>query len=76
MEWLSSCASIPLESRASGLVKNTLSERGSYGTIAKLPLTEGFGELEVARESGSVDHLWTPVEGTLKRLFFEVQDEH
>ena len=58
------------------LGQNTLSERGSYGTIAKLPLTEGFGELEAARESGSVDHLWMPVEGTLKRLFFEVQDEH
>ena len=58
------------------LGQNTLSERGSYGTIAKLPLTEGFGELEVARESGSVDHLWMPVQGTLKRLFFEIQDEY
>ena len=58
------------------LGQNTLPERGSYGTIAKLPLTEGIGELEVARESGSVDHLWMPVEGILKRLFFETQDEY
>ena len=57
------------------LGSNTLSENGSYGTIARLPMREGFGELEVVRESGSVDHLWMPVEGTLKRLFFEVQDE-
>ena len=41
---------------------NMLSERGSYGTIAKLLLTEGFCVLEVARESGSVDHLWMPVQ--------------
>ena len=54
----------------------TLSERGSSGTVAKVALSEGFGELEVQRENGSLEGLWLPVEGTLKRLMFEVQDEY
>jgi len=54
----------------------TLSERGSQGTIAKVALSEGFGELEVQRENGSLEGLWLPVEGTVKRLLFEVQDEY
>ena len=54
-----------------------LSENGSYGCIAKIPLTEGFGELEVARNHGGSEALWMPCGGkTLKRLFFEILDEH
>ena len=54
----------------------TLSERGSYGTIAKIALEQGFGELEVQRNDGSLEGLWLPCEGHLKRLEFEVQDEY
>ena len=54
----------------------TLSERGAYGTICKCALSEGFGELEVQRENGSLEGFWLPVEGTIKRLLFEVQDEY
>ena len=32
--------------------------------------------MEVQRENGSLEGLWLPVEGTLKRLLFEVQDEY
>ena len=56
---------------------STLSETGSYGCIAKVPLSEGFGELEVARAQGGGGALWMPCGGrTLKRLFFEILDEH
>ena len=41
-----------------------------------MPLTEGFGELEVQRNNGSLEGLWLPCEGTLKRLQFEIQDEY
>ena len=54
----------------------TLSERGSYGTIAKVALTEGFGELEVQRNNGSLEGLWLPCQGAIKRLLFEIQDEY
>ena len=53
-----------------------MSERGAFGTIARVPLTEGFGELEVQRNNGSLEGLWLPCEGTLKRLQFEIQDEY
>ena len=54
----------------------TLSERGSYGTIAKVALTEGFGELEVQRNNGSLEGLWLPYQGNIKRLLFEIQAEY
>ena len=54
---------------------NALSERGGTGTCAKVVLSEGFGELEVQRENGSLEGLWLPIEGTIKRLLFEIQDE-
>ena len=44
--------------------------------MAKVALSEGFGELEVQRETGSLGGLWLPVEGTIKRLLFEVHDEY
>ena len=54
---------------------STLSENGSYGCIAKVPLSEGFGELEVARNTGG-EALWMPCGGrTLKTLNFEIVDE-
>lgn len=54
---------------------STLSERGATGTVAKVALKQGFGELEVQRENGGLEGLWLPVEGTIKRLLFEVLDE-
>ena len=58
------------------LAGSTLDERGSYGCIAKVPLSEGFGELEVQRASGGSE-LWLPCGGrVLKTLEFEVRDEY
>ena len=56
---------------------STLQENGSFGCIAKIPLEQGFGELEVARESGSPETHWMPCGGrVLKTLDFEICDEY
>ena len=49
---------------------------GSFQCSARVPLSEGFDELEVARTSGT-DPLWMPCGGkTLKTLSFEIRDEY
>ncbi len=54
-----------------------MSESGSYGCIAKVPLSGGFGELEVARNSGGSEAPWMPCGGrTLKTPNFEILDEY